>query len=293
MARTILEIYDEMVTAKQAMTELNSLQPNIDSAQTFLNDLTSASKVAVWRSIFFVIAVMHWSVEVLFDEHKRWIENRAKELIVGTAPWHRAKALEFQLGHDLEFNGTVYRYAVDDPASRIVQLASVNELGDGSMLLKLAKLDGAEPEPLDVFEILAFRDYIKKVKIGGSTIVSVSRNPDLMKIHFRVYRNVLVMDASGALITDPGVKPVEDAINSYCKNLPFNGRFSITELTDRIQAAAGVENPVFEQVQVKYGANPYKTFLDAGGNEDYYIPNAGYLKIDPAHQLSTTITYLP
>jgi hypothetical protein len=39
MARTILEIYDQMVDQKQSLSELEALQPNIDSSQQLLSDL--------------------------------------------------------------------------------------------------------------------------------------------------------------------------------------------------------------------------------------------------------------
>ena len=69
MARQISEIYNELVLEKQNFTQLNALQPNIDSSQTLLNDLNTSSKVAVWRLIFFVVAVGIWSLENIFDIH--------------------------------------------------------------------------------------------------------------------------------------------------------------------------------------------------------------------------------
>ena len=127
---------------------------------------------------------------------------------------------------------------------------------------------------------------MNKVKFAGVNIACISRDPDLLKVYFHVYVDPLVINSSGQLISNTAIKPVEDAINDYCKGLPFNGIFSITELTDKIQSATGVINPVFDSGAAKYGTNPY---IALG---DFYNPNAGYLKVDPGFPLSATITYL-
>lgn len=284
MARTVQQIYDEMIAEKESMAVLNTLQPNTDSAQTLLSDLTSSSKVAVWRLIFFVMAVGIWTVEKLFDEHVIWIENRATELIVGTAVWCRVKALEYQHGDSLSYIEPVYKYATINEANQIIKLASVNEVG-GQVLIKVAKLVSDEPAPLSTEELDAFRAYMQKVKFAGVNVVCLSRDPDLLKVYYHVYYDPLVLSADGSLISDSSKFPVRDAINAYCKGLPFNGIFSVTELTDKIQQAVGVVNPVFDTASAKYALQPYSIL------GDFYNPNAGYLKVDPAFPLSDTITY--
>lgn len=286
MARSILEIYDEMIAGKVALSELNSLQPNVDSGQTFLDDLTSTSKVAIWRCMFFVVAVGIWTVENLFDAHKVWIENRAKELIVGNVAWYAKIALEFQYGDALTFNGKEFVYPTVTPANQIVKLVSINQV-DETLFMKIASLDGSNnPVELSAPELSAFEAYIHKRKFAGTKFTFISREADLLRIQYRVYVDPLIMNDSGELISSPGTKPVEDAINNYCKGLPFDGQFAVTDLTDIIQQATGVVNPVFQSAQAKYGTNP---FVSVG---DYYTPNAGHLKIDPSFPLSTSITYI-
>ncbi len=286
MARTILEIYDEMIAEKETMATLSFLQPNIDSGQTLLADLTSSSKVAVWRLMFFVMAVGIWSVEKLFDEHKAWINEKETQLLVANLPWYHKKALEFQYGDGLEFIDSVYKYPAVNEAAKLVKLVSVNEIG-GQLLFKIAKLDGSnEPEPLTEPEIDAFKAYINFVKVAGVKIEAISRVPDLLRIQYRVYVDPLLINSNGELISNTAIKPVEDAINNYCKNLPFNGVFSVTQLTDQLQNAVGVVNPVFEAASAQYGTEPFTAL------GDYYNPNAGYLRVDPDFPLSASITYI-
>lgn len=279
MARTIQTIYDSMVSEKQSMTTLGNLQPNIDSSQNLLQDLTSQSKVAIWRLLFFVVAVSIYVLEKLFDEHKIWIENRASELIVGSEKWYELKAREFQFGDNLEFDGTVYKYPVINEENKIVKIVAAKQSA-GLVLLKLAKLDGDNPIPLNTVELDAFKAYINKVKFAGIKVPCVSRDADELNIAYTVYYNPLVLNSEGQLLSDTSIKPAEIAINNYCKNLPFNGVFSVTELTDKIQQSEGVINPVFRLGETRFGSTPW---VPLG---DYYNPNAGYISAN------ITIEYL-
>lgn len=286
MARRIQEIYDEMASAKLAMLQLNMLQPNIDSAQTFLQDITSASKVAVWRTAFFIMAVGIWSLEELFADHKAWIEKRAAEIRPGVLPWYRELGLAFQYGDVLIWDGKRYKYATVNPALQIVKLCSVNEVG-AQVVMKIAKVDpDGIPEPLTVPELNAFKAYMKKVKIAGVVVSTISREPDLMKVHYKIYYDPLLMNASGELLSDPSIKPAEIAINNFIKGLPFDGKYTPTSQTDKLQQAIGIVDPVYQTAEVKYGTNPYAAI------GDQYNPDAGYLKIDPAYPLSDTLTYI-
>jgi hypothetical protein len=285
MARTIQEIYDVMIAEKQTMAELNALQPNIDSSQTLLTDLTSASRVAIWRLLFFVVAVAIWTNEKLFDELKAWIEIRLSEQRIGNLKWYQKKALEFQYGDMLVMIDDTYKYVTTNITNQIVKLASVNEVG-GQVLVKVANLSAGTPVPLSTPELQAFQNYLNKIKVAGVLVNALSRNADSLKIHYKIYYDPLVLTPSGELISTPGIFPVEDAINNYCKGLDFDGVFVTTYLTDKIQKAIGVINPVFQTGEVKYGSNPYTVLGDK------YNPNAGYLEVDPAYPLSTTITYI-
>jgi hypothetical protein len=287
MARTVLQIYDEMIAEKQTMANLSALHPSIDSSQNLLTDLTSASNVAAWRLLLFVVAFGIWTVEKLFDSHVEWINNRANEIVSGTLPWYVRETLKFQYGDSLIWDDDRYKYAVIDPTNQIVKLATANESG-GVITLKTAKLDGSgQPEQLSSGELSALEEFWSKWKFGGARIQVVSRPADLLKVYFKVYYDPLVLTSTGELISTPGVFPVEAAIKEYIKSLPFDGVYSTTALTDRIQNAQGVVNPVHLNSEKKFGAGAYSPLID------YYQANAGYLKIDPAFPLSLTITYVP
>lgn len=287
MARTVKEIYNEMVLEKQQMTVLSSLQPSIDNAQNLLSDLTTQSKVAIWRLLFFVTAVAIWVHEKLFDRHKAEIEIRANELITGTARWYREQCFVFQYGDAIQWVDNKYTYPRVNPANQIIKRAAVIEAG-GQVRIKVAKLDtDGLPAPLSVAEITAFKAYIGQIKFAGTSISVISRDADLLKVSFDVVYDPLVMNGIGELIIDPSVKPVESAINDYIQNLPFNGVLNLTSLTDAVQQAEGVIDPVLNGAAAKYGRLAYQVI------DKKYNADAGHMKIDPAHPLSPNINYLP
>jgi len=287
MARTIAEIYEEMVVEKQSKTTLNGLQPNKDDFQTYLNDLTTQSKVGAWRLFFFIISVAIWTHENLFDLFQEEIEDRAAEIISGTPVWYRDQTLIFQNGDSVEWNGTRYQYLVYDETKQIIKRAAVFVVGN-QVRIKAAKLNtSGSPEKLTTAEKDALTTYINRIKFAGTNIAVISHDPDLLKIGYDVYYDPLILNSNGELITDETIKPVEYAINSYIQNLPFDGILNLTKLTDQIQSANGVVDPIITFSEAKYGSLVYTPIINN------YNANAGHLKIDPAFPLSGQINYMP
>lgn len=291
MARTIQEIYDEIITEKETFSSLNSLVPNPDTAQTFLTDLTSSSKVAFWRLIFWVMAVAIWSHEQIFEQHKLEIEARGDELITGTKRWYRNEVLNFQYGDSLIWDSTnlKYKYADGSTGPKIVTNASVLEVG-AQLRIKVAKDDGAGGlTPLSATEETAFETYVNKIKFAGTNISITNINADFLKIVLNISYDPLTLSSTGELISTPGTFPVIDAVNNYITGLPFDGVFNLTKFIDAVQLADGVIDAYLTSSEAKSGAGSYAS---TGQN---YTANAGYLQIDPSFPLTdpTVIIYTP
>lgn len=283
---TTKETYDNIVLDKNDYPELLALEPTVETSQNYFEDIESGAKTATWRNFTYIIAHQISQLIEKFIEHKAWIENRAKEIQVGSLRWYTALAKSFQYGDALVWNATklTYEYAVDNPAAKIVGLASSLETGSG-VLIKTAKLVGGEPEPLTTPELDALEQYLLKTKFAGVKVEVVSRAADLFRINLKVYYDPLVLSSTGELISSPGTYPVEDAITSYLKDLPFDGKLNITDIIDRVQLSEGVINPIFQQAFAKSGSLAYQPITS------YYTTNAGYLTIDPDYALNTTISY--
>lgn len=279
MARDLKAIYDAIATEKNAQAELNGLQPAIDTSQSLLTDITTGSKVAIWRLWAWITAVAIWAHEKQWDVFKASVDAVAASAVPGTPKWYRDQALKFQYGYQLQWLDNTFSYDTIDEAAKIIKRAAVIEAG-GQVRVKVAKLSGSNPVPLSSAELTAFTAYMKQIRFAGTNLAATSGNADLLKIGYTVYYDPLIAEAT--------VKSaVEAAINSHISNLEFNGKLILTKLTDAIQEVTGVINPVLTLAQAKFGGNPYASIV----NE--YQSDAGYITIDPAFPLSTQITYTP
>ena len=174
MARQITEIYDEIIAEKESQATLTGLQPAIDDSQTLLADLTSTSKVAIWRLWAFLMAVAIWTHEKVFDLFREEIEETAKNLKVGTTVWYQQEAFRFQNGDAVTWNGSQYIYDPITPANQIIKRAAVQE-GANRVVIKVAKLDGnGDPIPLTAGENAAYTAFVELDKIAGTNVQIIS-----------------------------------------------------------------------------------------------------------------------
>lgn len=281
MARSITEIYDSIIAEKQSMSSLNALQPAMDSSQNLLSDLTSSSKVAVWRLWAFITAVAINVFEVILDQHTEAIELRATQIPTGTANWHHEQSLLFQFGDTLTWDGLQFVYPVITPANQIVKLASVVDQGF-QVRIKAAKLSGGLPVALSAPELSSFQGYWSQKRFAGTAMIITSEFGDDLKVDYFIKYDPLILDATGALLSNPAIFPVEDAIEDYIQNLSFDGVLSLMSMTDVVQLASGVLDVTLNDAQAKFGALPYSPI-----NKEY-LPDAGYLILDKPN---STLTY--
>lgn len=282
MARELNIIVGELRSNFISNTNIKTIY-NLTPGNTFEEEFSIVSFEAV---LLYIIGFSIWTLEKIFDDHKTWMVSEEIQRRSWNLPTLVKNAKNFQFGDTLTFINGRYQYAAQNEALKLVKLASANDAGT-ILVLKVAGLDAnGFPEQLPTPVFTAFKTYIEAVIPPGVQYACVSRPADTLKIYYRVYIDPLVLDSNGASLINPTIKPVEVAIQDYCKGLNFNGVFSVTELTDLIQSATGVLNPVFESADAKYGLIAYAPI------QDYYIPNAGYLIIDPAFPLDTTITYI-
>lgn len=282
MARTIQEIYDSMITEKETFSSLDELVPNPESSQTFLQDLTSASKVAIWRLLMWVVAFAIFTHESLFDVYAATVEERAKDIIPATSRNLVIVAKEFQYGDDLVFDDATGKFSYVDTTSpdaldkQIVSQASVLD-ANRVVTYKIAKDDGAGGlEKLDTAEKTAFETYIDQTKVAGTKTIVITDDADFLKVAYTIQYDPLVLKADGSLIED-GSFPIQEAIDAYIQGLPFDSEFRVMDLTDSIQLARGVNNAVADVVEAKgVSIDDYQNILN--DTRESYLPVAGHMK---------------
>lgn len=285
MARQLTDIYDALALEKSTQQQLTGLEPNIDSSQQLLADLDTPSRVARWRLFLWVVATSIWVHEKLWDIFKAEVDAIVASAHPGTPKWYVAQALKFQMGYALVDIDGVFQYPVEVPAAQIVKRAAIVE-SNGLSVLKVAKEVSGSIVPLTVGELNAFTAYIDDIRFAGCLINIITDVPDSLRVAYDVYYDPLVLAPNGSLLLDAGTFPVEDAINAFVSELPFNGQLVLTHMTDAVQQAAGVVNPILTDAQAWWGA-----FAPAPINV-LYVAHAGHMAIDAGSPLSATINYI-
>ena len=282
MARTFKEVYDSLIAEKNTMANLNTLQPNIDSSQTLLNDLTTTSKVARWRLEFAVFAIAIVVLENLWDSFLALVNLVVSNAQAGTSRWYKARVLDFQYGDPLVLVNNKFVYSPINNANKIISQCAI--VDGNPVIIKVAKSIANVLAPITNAEKTALNAYVQQIKFAGTYTSIISFPPDELALVLSIKYDPLVLDSTGQIIASPGTYPVLDAINTYLKNLEFNGDLVLNKLIDALQVAPGVANPVLVTASARIGTNPFVTFTEK------YSSSAGYMILNTTF---TTITYLP
>lgn len=269
MARTLAQIEQVILDAKDA--------------EVGLNGLNSTSKTAIWRLWVKVVATAQFVFETLIDLKIQELKDQAAATVVGTDKWYADRMLEFQYGHSLsESNGRLF-YLVDDEAARIIKKVATGT-ESGLLKIKVAKEVAGVLTKLTDAEKVAADSYVQDIKFAGTSHIVVSQDPDLVKItRMKVYYD-------GKLVLASFQTLVEDAINTYLRDIYFNGYFNINAFRDAVEAVEGaIGGPDIDLLEIKPTAGSYTPVIRE------YNPASGYFSIDPAFPLSDSavIEYIP
>lgn len=267
MARTIQEIQQGM---------FDSITTNENLA-----GLTSISKVSIWRLFVFVVAYAIWVLENLFDTHKKEVEDIIEAKMPHRPSWYKTKAVAFQYGFDLiedtdKYDNTGFTDEVVE-ASKVIKYSAVTKSG-GQLFVKIATETAGVLSPIAPEVKSAFDAYMDEIADCGVNYLVVNHLPDIILLTIKIYRDPLVLDASGMSILN-GNYPVQDALNAYMKELPFNGELVLAHLVDKLQLVEGVVIPHIVNAESQAIDINTNVYLDAAPINVKTIPVSGYFKI--------------
>lgn len=241
MAKTIGQIKSEITTAFMSngiVSLLYGFQPSASFEETFSN-------TALESILFDIIAFSIYTLETLFDTHKAELEDKLTNQKSGRPSWYRYMALQFQYGFSLVpdkdyfDNGTATQEQIE--ASKIVKYAAVTQ-PPGKLIIKIAGEVNNVLSPIPGLAQVSFIDYVEEFKWGGVDIDVINFLPDRLYVVIQIERDALVLDENGMSILN-GNFPVNDAVQEYMKELPFDGQLVLAHLTDKLQKVPGVRIP--------------------------------------------------
>lgn len=275
MARSVDTIYNLMLTEK---TKYASLQK-----------LTNPSLVAIWSTLFYIVAIAINLHEQLWDFFRSDLELAARDLPTGTKYYYGIKSKEFQNGYTLQYNSDLGKleYSAIDEDARIIQVVS-SEVEDRNLILKVAKSDGAEGiEKLTTAELDSFKDYINDIKFVGTPVLCRSDEADDIKFEFNIKVDKNVIKTTGESVSESGVYPITAKIKEYLitfQNVNYDSLFVLTDIIDAIQSVNGVYNVVCKMCAAKKWSavdyiDVYSTDLQT------YQSWSGYFSLDEANTI--------
>lgn len=259
------EIYDEVVTNEPLLANLNS-----------------PSATALYKLWINIWAFMSWLLVSNWVRYEAKIKEAGRAAIPHNTYWYAQRSKDFQLGDVLDASTGAVIYPVIDETKKIVKAASIKE-ADGRIIIKVAKLVGANLVAFSPTELLAFEGYINQIKDAGVVTQIISQNSDLLKFAAQIFYNPII-----PLQTVQA--NVEAAIYAYLKNIPFDGIFRRNDLIAAIRSVEGVKDVkiVALEATTNYVITPFYAPIDV-----LYETVAGYISIDPNFPLSAQLTYLP
>ncbi len=259
MARTIDEIYNQIIVQKEANSNLDGL--------------SSTSLASIWRNWAWISAFAIWFHEKILDKHLEDVKAIDTATTPYTQPWWKKKVLAFQFGFSL-INSDEYD-VIDLSAQIVKQTAIVPGLNVLNIKIATKDAQGNLIKIDDVNVVNSFREYTRLIGVAGQNIQVINENADLLKVNIDVYYNALKMTNNGVLISlNDGVNQIEASIKDYLASLDFDGAFYIQRLIDFIQqteAVNDVDNAVF---YYKNSNNPYDEI------HRVYRPYSGYMKLE-------------
>jgi len=277
MARTVAQIKQSMLDAK--------------NADPTLSTLTSTSQTAKWNLYYFIVASCIAIFEQLQDIFKAELETIASTAAPSTPQWTRNKVLKFQTGDVAELNTTTYviEYPTINTANQILTRCAVITAPNRTVLIKVAKSE--PPAPVSVGELAELQSYVETFNPAGIAFTLVNEDSDKMEVSATIYYNG---QYSSVVATN-----VEAALNSYMANLPFNGVISTQAVVDAMQSAEGVISVSLTRILVRrdtvaYGAGVTLYNLSTGIDSVQYQTIAGYVteETTASHTFVDTLNYI-
>jgi len=282
MAKTVTEIKKSITDVFISNTDIQTAYA-LTPGKTFEEEFSPASIESI---IFYSVAFVMFVLYSFFDLFKAEINTDIVNYTHPTLKKYADKIKTFQYGDTPIAETDVYDNTgltdTEIQARRVIKYSAAIEQafsnGRFGVRIKVAGENGSgERIQLPVPELTAARAFLPRFKGPGVYCEVTSDDADRLKLDLKVYYNPLVLNSLGQRLDGVNNVPLQDAIDVFLKNLPFNGRFNLTKLVDAMQAVDGIVDPVILSAQTRYAALSWTVVVDE------VIPDSAYLKIyDPA-----------
>lgn len=265
--------------AKAQIAEIRADIGNELTSDAAIDAINTPSAMGMWELIADICAYIQWishGTWVRFEQ--RLFAARDQSITHGPA-WLADKVKQWQFGSALQVVNGAIGYATINTALQIAKAVAVTEL-NGRTVVKVAKVSSGVYQPLNSTEKASLSAYLRKVLDCGVSFFIVTEQADLMRLQAAIYYD-------GVLDVAIVKANVEAVINNFIAQLLFDGVYSIQSMVDALQKIPGVKDIHIQGAQIR--PNSAANFTQVLVN---YKPLAGYMKVDPAAPLSSSISYI-
>lgn len=247
MARTVSDIKKQMTEVFMADGVIRE-KYGISGSESFE---AVFSKVSVESVVFYVVAMVAWTLETLFDLFKAEVNEQIAQNVVPTVRWYHTQAVGFQYGDALVYDEDAgqFCYPTVNETKRVVRYCAVKDRGGSIQMLVSGDASG-KPMVLQQEVMTAFRGYMNSVKVAGVILDVKSLEADRIRIAVTVQVDPQVIGTNGRRI-DGGKLAVVEAVDTYLAGIVYGGTFNKTRCVDAIQTVEGVVDVMLAWVKVK------------------------------------------
>lgn len=221
MSRTLTEIYNEAVKARNERLELTEYNNN--------------SKMSVINAFTWTVAAAIHSFESLMDAFCTDLAAVFSSRINGTPDFYANAMKRWQYGDSLVVNeaGTSFSYPSVDTTKQLIshvsyELTYVEEYKDDVLVLKVAKGEGSAMSRLEDEELIAARAYLNQIKFAGVKCRVVSRKGDVLVPKVTVYYD-------GAVSKEELYDLIDESLTKFVEGTAFDSTLYAQRVVDAIQ----------------------------------------------------------
>lgn len=238
MARTIEEIYQNMVAEKNKRLELN--------------EINSDSKVSILNGLLWTVSAAIYAFETVLDTYTVDISNVIKDRVNGTPSYYVNALLKYQHGDKLQVreDGLGFGYEALNEDKRIITQASYQEDSnpdslDTKLILKVAKgtKEVGGLQPLSEDELMMVTAYINQIKFAGTNIEVVSQKGDILIPRLTVYHD-------GVLSEEAMREEIDNALYGYIMATKFNSAIYTSSIQQCLMGIEHVKDVYIDASQV-------------------------------------------
>ena len=227
------------------------LLANLKSKPPFSTSNMSPSAVALWSNIQSTIATEFSLLQNLMNIFESEVEAIIGKVTTPTDAWWQKQILLWQYSStnpqviQLDTTNFFPYYAVVNAAYRLISNCSVVTTGNNIIQIKVTNNGAILTAP----ETTALTAYINSIAPAGIQWTIVNELPDRLYVNAQIYYNGQYAPVISSTVIS--------ALDSYLKNIPFDGIVKISEIEDTIQAVPGVTDVVINSVAARRNITPF------------------------------------